>query len=456
MINTKLQNIIDTKSAIGNAIVNKGGTITSETPFYNYAAQIDNISTGGGAYSTFVAQDQDNAKYTVYTGYDSVTNPTPNLSNNFAFNRWLLNNSATGDIVLTNVVVEIGGTYNGANAAFTNETNLTFVSSSANLGQEIEQIITNNGFLYTPGPTVSKIYESNLVVDLSSNVYGPSVSAIAINNGFLFVGGAVLSGTNRGVTKLYENNLALTGANLNTSSTSNFGNAILSIVINNGFIYAGGQSVAGGRGIVKYREDNLSNLGNANLYGTNVFTMATNNGFVYAGGNQGTNAATSVNSTIKRWYEDNLAFVNNTAVYGGVIRSIAINDGFIYVGGQTANVVRKYREDNLALVGNTASYGGGIFSITTNNGFIYVGGSNGAGSTDTSQSNIRKYYESNLAFVSNTVNYGGVIGAVTTNNGFIYAGGANSTSDDIRIKQYREVGLTPDDQPFYNITTIKE
>jgi len=46
MINAKLQNIIDTKSAIGNAIVNKGGTITGATPFYSYASQIDNISTG--------------------------------------------------------------------------------------------------------------------------------------------------------------------------------------------------------------------------------------------------------------------------------------------------------------------------------------------------------------------------------------------------------------------------
>jgi hypothetical protein len=444
MINTKLQNIIDTKSAIGNAIVNKGGTITSETPFYNYAAQIDSISTGGGAYSTFVAQAQNNAKYTVYTGYDSVTNPTPNLSNNFAFNRWLLNNSATGDIVLTNVVVEIGGTYNGANAAFTNETNLTFVSSSANLGQAIEQIITNNGFLYTPGPKVSKIYESNLVVDLSSNVYGPSVSAIAINNGFLFVGGAVLSGTNRGVTKLYENNLALTGANLNTSSTSNFGNAILSIVINNGFIYAGG---IGTGGVRQYNESTLAFVNNTAAYGGNIHSIAINDGFIYVGGTF---------NAVRKYREDNLALVGNTANYGGIIRSIAINDGFIYVGGTTVDIVRKYREDNLAFVGNTAVYGGDIFSVTTNNGFIYVGGSNGAGSTDTSRSNIRKYYESNLAFVSNTVNYGGNILSVTTNNGFIYAGGANSTSDDIRIKQYREVGLTPDDQPFYNITTIKE
>lgn len=46
MINAKLQNIIDTKSAIGNAIVNKGGTITESTPFYSYASEIDNISTG--------------------------------------------------------------------------------------------------------------------------------------------------------------------------------------------------------------------------------------------------------------------------------------------------------------------------------------------------------------------------------------------------------------------------
>jgi hypothetical protein len=53
MINAKLQSIIDTKSAIGNAIVNKGGTITGETPFFNYAAQIDGIEVGGATKINF-------------------------------------------------------------------------------------------------------------------------------------------------------------------------------------------------------------------------------------------------------------------------------------------------------------------------------------------------------------------------------------------------------------------
>ena len=47
-IDNKLQTIIDIKEDIGDAINNKGGTITSSTPFAQYATQIDNLQIGGG------------------------------------------------------------------------------------------------------------------------------------------------------------------------------------------------------------------------------------------------------------------------------------------------------------------------------------------------------------------------------------------------------------------------
>jgi hypothetical protein len=65
MINTKLQNIIDTKSAIGNAIVNKGGTITSETPFYSYASEIDNITTGDTEKHVYIGEGSLNNVYRI-------------------------------------------------------------------------------------------------------------------------------------------------------------------------------------------------------------------------------------------------------------------------------------------------------------------------------------------------------------------------------------------------------
>jgi hypothetical protein len=449
MINTKLQSIIDTKSAIGNAIVNKGGTITSETPFFNYAAQIDGISTGGGAYSTFVAQAQDNAKYTVYNGYDAVTNPTPNLSNNFAFNRWLLNNSATGDIVLSNVVVANGGTFNGPNVTETvNISKMSFINNTASYGDTIWTVTTNNGFIYVGGVsnnTVQKFYESNLAFVGNTASYGGNIYSVITNNGFIYAAGQ----TNQTVQKFYESNLAFVG------NTVGYGERIFSIKINNGFIYAGGGPASGvNRGVTKFYESNLALTG-ANLnasstpnYGGDSFItrISVSNGFIYAGGGFG-----SIDPTIQKFGESNLAFIGNTASYGGAIRTVTTNNGFIYVGGQVNQTVQKFYESNLAFVSNSNNYNGAIWSLTTNNGFIYAAGHG----TDLT---VKKYYESNLTFLAQTNAYSNQIFSITINNGFIYAGGNGNATDGRDVKKYEEQGLDIEieTETFYNITNIKE
>jgi hypothetical protein len=436
MINTKLQNIIDTKSAIGNAINNKGGSITVDTPFYEYAPAIENISSGGGAYSTWVAQAQDNSKYTVYNGYDSVTNPTPNLSNNFAFNRWLLNNSATGDVILSNVVVASGGNYNGPNIV-RDDTKMDFVSNTLSYGGIIASIAVNNGFIYAVGNTtnlVRKYNESTLAVVGNSASYGDNITTIAINNGFIYVGG--VGGESARVRRIDENNLAFVA-----NASSEYEPSIFSIAIKDGFIYAGGAALTGvNRGVVQYHEGNLVRAGSTGNYGGTIRTVAANNGFFYAGG-VGANA-------VRKYNESTRAIVGNTASYGGTVETIAINNGFIYAGGLTANVVRKYDESTLALVGNTATYGGGINSITINNGFIYVGGVTLTGTNR----GVAKYHESNLVLVGNTVNYGGTITSIAINNGFIYAGGATNNT----VQKFNEFGNSPEQFPYYNITSIKE
>ena len=442
MINAKLQNIIDTKSAIGNAIVNKGGTITSETPFFNYAAQIDGISTGGGAYSTFVAQAQDNSLYTVYNGYDATTNPTPNLSNNFAFNRWLLNNSATGDVVLSNVVVENGGTFNGPNIVV-NQGNIPFINNTADYGGTIHTITTNNGFIYAGGGflnsvRITKYNESNLSFVSNSDIFGNGfIYALTFNNGFIYAGGrdnkvAASTGT---VQKFNESTLAF------VSNSSGYGGEIKSIAINNGFIYAGGSV---NQRVQKFHESNLVRVGNTADYGGGIEPLTINNGFIYVGGfGPGFGPA-----AVSKYHESNLAFVGNTASYGGAIFSITTNNGFIYVGGGTNQTVQKFYESNLAFVGNTANYGATIYSVTTNNGFIYVGGDGIFGVNR----GLIKFYESNLTLVGNSVNYGGTIRSVTTNNGFIYAGGASNQ----RVKKFAEFGEGQEQFSYYNITQIKE
>jgi hypothetical protein len=439
MINTKLQNIIDTKSAIGNAIVNKGGTITSETPFYEYAPAIENISTGGGAYSTWIAQAQDNSLYTVYNGYDSLTNPTPNLSNNFAFNRWLLNNSATGDIVLSNVVVANGGTFNGPNITF-DENNLAKIGNTPIFGGTILKIITNNGSIFASGGftannnVVRKYNEAGLFNEVSSVTLSYAISALALNNGFVYGGGDGGSG----FVRWFESNLVNNGI-----SSSYNGTFVRALNVANGFIYAAGPNNIS---LQKFNETTMQRVGvSYNLtYQPVDIKTAEDNVFVADG------------LRVHKIRQSDLAALGTTANYGGDVRSIAVNNGFLYVGGgfgTSGNVVKKYHQSNLTFIGQTTSYGNQIEAITFNNGFLYVAG-NGRLATSIGY-DVKKYYETNLAFVANSVNYGGTVRAITANNGFIYFGGFNGSGihDIIKIQEKQTL---PEILTFYNITNIKE
>jgi hypothetical protein len=499
MINAKLQNIIDTKSAIGNAIVNKGGTITSETPFFNYAAQIDGISTGtpqtifaasdgskwaltnavnlvndaGNVTSDFnywqpannstsdpilnigtvganisgnirlvpvnqvniaqyvnlVATDTDGAKYEGFNGYDSVTNPTP--TGNTTFNRWLLNNSATGTVIFANATFTTG-TYNGPNSSI-NEANMPFVGNTANFGGIIRSITTNNGFIYVGGQTnttVQKFHESNLAFVGNTVSYGGIIASVITNNGFIYASGYDT------VQKFHESNLAFVG------NTAGYEGSILSFTTNNGFIFAGGDT---NQRIHKFFESNLARATGTNVsnnFGGSITTLKTNNGFIFAGG--------EINTTVQKFHESNLAFVSNTVSYGGPIYSVTTNNGFIYAGGSTNTTVQKFHESNLVFVNNTAAYGGGIETIKINNGFIYAGGRNS--SSPFTNCFIQKFYESNLVRVGNTVSYGGIIRSITTNNGFIYAGGHTNQT----VQKFQEKSETPDNQTFFTATKIKE
>jgi uncharacterized protein YggL (DUF469 family) len=494
MINAKLQSIIDTKSAIGNAIVNKGGTITGETPFFNYAAQINNISTGTpqtiftasdgskwartnavnltnvsnnvtsdfnwwqpannstsnailnvgtvngnisgnirivqvnqvniAQYTNIVINDTTGAKYVGYNGYDSVTNPTP--TGNTTFNRWLLNNSASGTIIFANTTVTNGGTYNGPNSSL-NEASMPFIANSVSYGGAIRSMFINNGSIYVVGNTnqrIKRYNQNNLAfVDNSANTYADTIQSVCVNNSFVYIGGDI---STAGIRKFHESNLVL------VSNSQSYGGEINNLITNNGFIYAGG---AGPFTVQKFHESNLTLSSNSASYGGFITEVRANNGFIYAGGSV---------QNIKKYHESNLAFQSNSANYGGVIFAMAINNGFVYIGGSTNLTVKKYHESNLAFVGNTNSYGGTIQTITTNNGFLYVGGS--------TNSTVQKFYESNLAFVGNTVSYGGGVLSIIANNGTLYVSGDTNNT----IQTFNQSQITFDNQTFYTATKIKE
>jgi hypothetical protein len=499
MINTKLQSIIDTKAAIGNAITNKGGTITTNTPFFNYAAQIDGISTGTpqtifeasdgskwaltnavnltnvsnnvtsdfnywqpannstsdpilnigtvgdnisgniqlvpvnqvniAQYENIVATDTDGGKYVGYNGYDSQTNPTP--TGNTTFNRWLLNNSATGTVIFANATFTTG-TFNGPNTSI-NEASIPFVNNTINYGNTIFTTFVNNGFVYAGGGVltgtnrgVSKFYESNLVLVNNTVNFGGSIRALTTNNGFIYVGGQ----TNQTVQKYYESNLAFVG------NTPSYGGNILGLTTNNGCIFASG---VGNRHFSVYFESNLGLKGNTSFFGSNIKSIKVNNAFIYIGTNQ--------YGQIQKFHEGNFVFVAETELnfaQQSPIESVAINNGFVYAGFNGFNTVDRFYESNLAFQSKTNSYNGIIKSIAIDNGFLYATGYNNA--------DIKKYYESNLTFLGNSVSYGANVETISVKNGFIYVGGETNNT----VQQFQEKQTTFDNQTFYTATKIKE
>jgi hypothetical protein len=455
MINAKLQNIIDTKAAIGNAINNKGGTITSATPFYEYAPAIENLASGGAtAYSTWVIQDENGAKYVPYNGYDAAANPTPNLSNMpFGF---ILNNSASETPVLNNTVMTIS-----SNAPFQNNSAGINVAFMPFVGQAfynglILSLIVNNGNIFVGGQrgqnaiasVITKYNEDNLVAVANSNVYGAQIYNLAINNGFIYAGGSGNSTSGRDIKRYYESNLTF------LDNSVSYGSIIRTMAINNGYIYVGGDALSGvNRGVSKFYESNLALVGNTVNFGGDIYSIAINNGFVYVAG--------IVNTTVKKFYEDNLAFVGNTASYGGSIYSIITNNGFIYVGGSN-NRIQRFFEGNLARPATnnqSGLYGNWIETLSINNGFIYAGGR----PRFSANRGISKFYENNLALVANTPqNYDRSIVTTAINNGYFYLGGYSAGTllgdpiTNYSFDKHLEQTDNLVDTPIYSINRVKE
>jgi hypothetical protein len=385
MINAKLQSIIDTKSAIGNAIVNKGGTITSETPFFNYAAQIDNISTGS-----------------VLTGNAAV--------GDVLSGKTFYSNDANTQLTGTFVAPQIDGV---------DESKMSLIATSPTNSGSIRGLAVGNGFVYAGGifgttaasannSSITAFYESNLSVAFSNN-FGNAIRTISVNNGFVFAGGnrSTISGDDSQNLKKYL------AANLEKVAGTQYGinnGTVWATAINNGFLFVAGRYGAAvntpNSAIEKYTE-NLTGDGGAvsSGYGNEIYSLAISNGFVYAGGR--------TIREVKKYHESNLALVGNSANLGGDIFGLAANNGFVYAGG---NVLHKLYESNLVSLATANTIAN---RITINNGFVYAGGETNIG--DRTSVTIQKYYESNLGLVGTFYGVAGVL-SQTIHNGHLYVG----------------------------------
>jgi hypothetical protein len=306
------------------------------------------LTSGGGSfdYANITIQDENGAKYVPYNGYDVLYNLEPDLKN-FKFNKWILNNSSTGNVILTNVVMKNVSTFSGNGTTFTGSTPLS-----------------TSIFDFVLANTNSYLYQNNIYYQPRNgniNMFDPRELLGGTRNVALTIAG----------TQIRQD---FSGIDMNSG-----------IVFNNGFMYLG---------VAHPNNASLRSIFKTNIkayykyvsrtpgYGGNLRAIAVNNGFLYAVGENG------ANSDIRKYNEQTLAFVGNSQAYGSVISSINIYNGNIYIGGEGVNNVQKFNESTLSYIGASANFGGNIRQVEGNNGFIYVYGN--------SSPFVRRYTENTL------------------------------------------------------------
>jgi hypothetical protein len=347
---------------------------------------------GGGVrkYSTWIVQADNGAKYTSYNGFDVVTNPTPNL-NNLPFNRWILNNSVSGEVVLNNLVLTSNGSFNAAQVP--NEALLNFVRQaefSAGQSGSFFGVTGVSPFAYY-APRYNSAYGYNALASMSLNLtstpisfylnpsyqpfqigfagfitYVPELYSIYfVDNGYLYKGG-------------------VTGGSVLQQAPFYIGGQ-QQVAYSNGFLYVGQAR--------KVHASNLVNVavssGDLNVNGTTNKITANANFVFIAGRRLGSLHANNLTNTG--------FFTANVPDSQGIFGLAADND-FVYYSGRYATLTKAWA-NNLVTV---ATASGGIsdaLSITLDKDFLYIP-SYSSGIT------IRKYFKSNLTFVGATNNAG--------------------------------------------------
>jgi hypothetical protein len=351
MINAKLQNLYNIKNDIGTAIVNKGGTINESTPFYNYAGQIDNISTGtpqtifqasdGSKWALsnvfnlvnnagnvtynynywqpannttsdvilntvsvsvniatnvsirsissvnaqilnskqFIAQAINGTKYVHYNGINFVNNTLPSTT---TFNVWLVNNSASGSLLVNNVVsTTFLGNITG-NVTGTNESVFALARTGANYhspspSQDIMYLnVSNNGLVFValPQRSIWSIYNFTTGAFIDNRTYTQPTVNYEGNVDFALSNDSVYVAVGANVRRFSQSNNTIIADN-------GSGSGYFAAYLNNGFVYA----LSSFNYVSKFREDNLQKLGDVYI-DSRPFRATFHNGSMYVSGGQ--------------------------------------------------------------------------------------------------------------------------------------------------------------------------
>jgi hypothetical protein len=278
-------------------------------------------------------------------------------------------------------------------------------------------ILTSGGTYNGPNTSIS---EATMPFVSNVDTTG-TVSSILINNGFVYAGGRNGSFSAGVFRKYHEGNLVL------SATSANAGSFISKSALNNGFIFGAFEF-----NLIKLFESNLTESSRVTNLGA-IQAVTTNNGFVYTSG-----AAASGIASVRKWHESNLVLSANSVAFSGSgeMRTVVVANSFVYATGSAAPfVITKLHESNLTNSATSANHGGYILASAVNNGFIYVGGySNGF----TTNGVIAKYYQSNLSLVGNTTGLESVYISIFISNGFIYASGSGNNT----VHKFYESNLT--------------
>jgi hypothetical protein len=402
------------------------------------------IQAGGDIdYSAYVVKDVSGVKYTIYNGYDALTNPTPDLTN-LSFNQWIRNDGATGTEVLNNVSM-INYTFNGSGSVL-DPTVLTFINTNQNT-QNINtyggsRLQINNGFIYLSGSAagVIKKFELDTLKYVGQTPYaGGDVGSFGILNNSIFVAGTFQSPQNIDVSPFLNSFVSryneTTLAFVNRYNPPGSANSIRSqLLINSPYVYFIEDSGDLGDRVVRVWANNLVFQAATLALTTTLTAFGVSN-----------NIITSQNNTLRR-YSSSLALQLTGATGTGGSR-IAINNSFVYVLGGT-NGIRKYNQGALTLVGSSHVGGKTFTDLTINNGFIYAIANN----------TIEKYNETTLSLVGNTipstVNFSNLI----SDNEFIYtttrAVNVQLLRNDV-IRKFKEIGTSGNLINYHVINTVK-
>jgi hypothetical protein len=438
-----------------NPATNDSYTEAGKTWYYTGSSwQLNTVVTS--PYTKWAVQDENSARYTAHNGYDGITNRNPDLDN-VPFNQWVLNNSTNLPLVIKNGVLEQTGSYNTADI---DVTNLALINNVAVnpifIVPPIDRLVTNNGFVYFADETngVSKHHQSNL-----SFVGNTSVSAttVVVNNGFIY------SSSSNIISKFNEATLDFV-SNVDVGS----GFEISTIKANNGYVYVGSRFVSSYQPIKKYYESNLAFVGNSSIDGS-VLTMYINNGYLFAaGGDIIQSGGVPDNKSIRKYHESNLTLVETTPFSNSFDRytSLTGNDGFLYATHRYVNntfglSIKKYYQSNLGFIGNSPSLSNieALGQVVVNNGYVYTGGRGFSLGGDTYDvTPIYKYDETTLQEVAQTPVLSYHIPHIAIDNNSIFsAQQGNATSNSgAKLYKYQEFGFeNTATVNLYSITNIK-